>query len=179
MGDSAGSRERTFRAIYEQHGVAVHAYVARRVADAHVEDLVAETFMVAWRKLPKNVEEPLPWLYAVARREVANHRRKLAGGHRLVERLAALTPRHEGAAPPLVVPGLEPPLAAAFGRLTDVEKEALALVAWEQLDYTQAGRVVGCTAATFAVRVSRARGKLRDALQPAPPAVPRAKERTA
>ena len=55
----------------------------------------------------------------------------------------------------------------------------LALVAWEQLDYAQAGRVVGCSAATFAVRVSRARGKLRDALQPAPVGVPRAKERTA
>lgn len=179
MGDRAATRERTFRAIYELHGAAVHAYVARRVAEAHVEDLVAETFMVAWRKLPSDVEEPLPWLYAVARREVANHRRKLAGGHRLVERLAALTPRHQGAAPPLAVPGLEPPLAAAFGRLTDVEKEALALVAWEQLDYTQAGRVVGCTPATFAVRVSRARGKLREALQPPAPTPRVVKERTA
>ena len=70
-GHRAASREHTFRAIYEQHGPAVHAYVARRVAaDAYVEDLVSETFMVAWRKLPKDVEEPLPWLYAVARREV-------------------------------------------------------------------------------------------------------------
>ena len=99
--------------------------MARRVADAYVEDLVSETFMVAWRKMPKDVMEPLPWLYAVARREVANHRRKLAGGHRLVERLAALTPLHERAVPPLVIEGFEPPLAAAFGRLTDTEKEAL------------------------------------------------------
>ena len=174
MGTRAASREHTFRAIYEQHGAAVHGYVARRVADAYVEDLVSETFMVAWRKMPKDVTEPLPWLYAVARREVANHRRKLAGGHRLVERLAALTPLHERAVPPLVIEGFEPPLAAAFGRLTDNEKEALALVAWEQLDYAQAGRVVGCSAATFAVRVSRARGKLRDAVPN-----PRLKERTA
>jgi RNA polymerase sigma factor (sigma-70 family) len=166
MGPRANSRERIFREIYEKHGPAVHAYLARRVAAAHVDDLAADTFMVAWRKLPRDVDEPLPWLYAVARREVANHRRKVAGGHRLVERLAGLSPRFESPGLPLVEPALTPPLASAFARLTDIEKEALLLVAWEQLDYAQAGRVVGCTAATFAVRVSRARGKLRDALGP-------------
>jgi RNA polymerase sigma factor (sigma-70 family) len=166
MGPRASSRERTFREIYETHGPAVHAYLARRVGAAHVDDLAADTFMVAWRKLPRDVDEPLPWLFAVARREVANHRRKLAGGNRLVERLAGLSPRHESPGLPIVEPGLEPPLAAAFARLTDIEKEALLLVAWEHLDHAQAGRVVGCTAATFAVRVSRARGKLREALTP-------------
>ena len=180
MRSGAASREHTFREIYETHGPAVHAYLARRVASVHVDDLVSETFVVAWRKLPKDVEEPLPWLYAVARREVANHRRKIAGGHRLVERLAALTPRHERAVPPLIEPGLAPPLAAAFARLTETEKEALLLVAWEQLDYAHAGRVVGCSAATFAVRVSRARAKLRDALRPDLAVTsPRPKERTA
>lgn len=179
----ATARERTFREIYEQHGAAVHAYLARRVAAGHVEDLAAETFMVAWRKLPRDIEEPLPWLYAVARREVLSHRRRVAGGNRLVERLVALTPGHEHAVAPMTEPGLAPPLAAAFARLSDVEKEALLLVAWEQLDYAQAGRVVGCSAATFAVRISRARAKLRDALSPDgsihPLAGPRAKERTA
>ena len=145
MGDRAASREHTFRAIYEQHGAAVHAYVARRVADAYVEDLVSETFMVAWRKLPKDVMEPLPWLYAVARREVANHRRKLAGGHRLVERLAALTPLHERAVPPLVVDGLR---AAAGGgvRAADRHREGGA-----------GARRVGAAR----LRAGRARGRLQ------------------
>jgi RNA polymerase sigma-70 factor (ECF subfamily) len=75
---------------------------------------------------------------------------------------------------PLVGPALEPPLSHAFARLTDNEKEALLLVAWEGLDHAQAGRVVGCSAATFTVRLSRARAKLREALTP-----PVAPERTA
>lgn len=139
------------------------AYIARRVAPEHVEDLASETFMVAWRKLSPGIEEPLPWLYAVARRVVLSHRRGLAGRRRLVERLTALSSRDDAAAPE-VGPVLEPALAAAFARLTAYEQEALLLVAWEGLDHAQAARVVGCTAATFTVRLSRGRAKLRTAL---------------
>jgi RNA polymerase sigma factor (sigma-70 family) len=158
------TREQAFRAIYQEHGPSVFAYIARRVSREHVEDLAAETFMVAWRKLPADVDEALPWLYAVARRVVLAHRRRVAGRHRLVARLAALIPRHDAIAMPPLDPPLSGPLAHAFRRLTDNEKEALLLVAWEGLDHAQAGRVVGCSAATFGVRVARARSKLRSAL---------------
>jgi RNA polymerase sigma factor (sigma-70 family) len=168
----SSARERDFHRIYELHGPAVHAYLARRVAQEHVEDLAAETFTVAWRKLPRDAEEPLPWLYGVARREVLAHRRRLAGRRRLVERLISLTPLHaeRDFVLPAIEPVLAPPLARAFARLSDIEKEALLLVAWEHLDHAQAGGVVGCSAATFAVRVSRARSKLRAALEPVQPA---------
>src|SRR5262249_39234433 len=108
------SRERAFRRIYETHGPAVQASLSRRVAAEHVDDLTSETFMVAWRKLPRDVRDPLPWLYAVARREVLAHRRRQAGGQRLVERLMALTPRPAGAG---LAPGearVPAPLAPAF-----------------------------------------------------------------
>jgi RNA polymerase sigma-70 factor (ECF subfamily) len=172
MGQRSDERERAFRQVYAQHAPAIHAYLARRVAPEFVEDLAADTFMVAWRKMPDDVEEPLAWLYAVARREVLAHRRRDSGRTRLIERLIALTPLHEGAAAlPAVEPALDPPLARAFGRLTDYEKEALLLVAWEGLDHAQAGRVVGCSAATFTVRLSRARSKLRTALGPDGPGI--------
>ena len=73
-----GSRERAFRALYERHGPAVHAYLARRVEPEHVEDLASNVFMIAWRKLPADIDEPLAWLYAVARHEVLAHRRKVS-----------------------------------------------------------------------------------------------------
>src|SRR5437762_546705 len=67
-----------FEQIYaEQHG-AVRAYVRRRVAEDAVDDIVSETFLVCWRKLDRVPDEALPWLYAVARKTIANHRRKLA-----------------------------------------------------------------------------------------------------
>jgi RNA polymerase sigma-70 factor (ECF subfamily) len=172
MKQASMTRERTFRQVYATHGAAVHAYLARRVPPESVEDLASETFMIAWRKMPDDVEEPLAWLYAVARREVMANRRRDSGRTRLVERMMAITPRHEGVAVlPLAGPALEPPLSHAFARLTDNEKEALLLVAWEGLDHTQAGRVVGCSAATFTVRLSRARAKLREALTRAQPSV--------
>ena len=67
-----------FRVIYDAHHAAICAYFARRVARDEVEDLAAETFVVAWRKLPRRIEHPLPWLYAVAGNVLSNHRRKAA-----------------------------------------------------------------------------------------------------
>ena len=71
-------RREEFRAIYAAHHAAVCAYFARRTARGEVEDLAAETFTIAWRKLPRRIEHPLPWLYAVAGNVLANHRRKAA-----------------------------------------------------------------------------------------------------
>ena len=68
-----------FRVIYDAHHAAICAYFARRAARDEVEDLAAETFVVAWRKLPRRSEHLLPWLYAVAGKVLANHRRKGRG----------------------------------------------------------------------------------------------------
>jgi RNA polymerase sigma factor (sigma-70 family) len=154
------SRERAFRDLYDDHAPAVRAYLARRVEPDHVDDLEANTFMIAWRSLPGEIEEPLPWLYAVARNEVRSHRRRVAVRHRLTERLMAVTPRDAAAEPPSEPPVLGP----AFARLTDKEREAMLLVALEGLDHAEAGRLAGCTPQAFTVRVSRARKKLRIAL---------------
>jgi predicted DNA-binding protein (UPF0251 family) len=78
----------------------------------------------------------------------------------LSEKLMASTPRDAGIEPPSGSPVLGP----AFARLTDTEREAMLLVAFEDLDHAEAGRVAGVTPETFAMRVSRARKKLRVAL---------------
>jgi RNA polymerase sigma-70 factor (ECF subfamily) len=119
------NREREFRDLYDDHASAVRAYLARRVEPDHVDDLAANTFMIAWRSLPGEIEDPLPWLYAVARNEVRGHRRRLAVGHRLTEKLMAVTPRNAAVEPPSEPPVLGP----AFARLTDKEREAMLLVA--------------------------------------------------
>jgi RNA polymerase sigma-70 factor (ECF subfamily) len=149
-------RTEAFRALYEAHHAQLCAYFARRTARAEVEDLVAATFEVAWRKLPRRLDHPLPWLYAVAGKVLANHRRKAARPQRA---------HHE---PPAGDPaerlGGDRGLARAFARLSPTDREAICLVAWEGLSTADAARAAGCSVPTFAVRLSRARARLRRAL---------------
>ena len=67
-----------FERIYAEHYEAVRAYVRRRAPDAVVDDAVADTFLVCLRRIDQVPAEPLPWLYAVARKTLANERRKRA-----------------------------------------------------------------------------------------------------
>ena len=154
------SDPQAFRAIYETHHAAVCAYFARRVPQDEIEDLAAETFTVAWRKLPRRVEHPLPWLYAVAGKVLSNHRRKAA-------RKGALAP-DPATGDPAERFGGDRGLAAAFAALSEREREAICLVAWEGLSTADAARAAGCSAATFAVRLSRARKRLALQLDPPP-----------
>ncbi|WP_084269696.1 RNA polymerase sigma factor [Patulibacter minatonensis] len=151
-------------AVYDEHHAAVHRYVARRADPAAVEDLTAETFAIAWRRLPRASDDPLPWLYAVARRVVHGHRRSTARRAALVRKLGrAGEDRTAGGDPHDRVAG-DPRLVAAFATLSAKEQEALALVAWEGLDHDRAARAAGCSPGTFAVRLSRGRTRLRAAL---------------
>ena len=155
-----------FRAIYEAHHASICAYFARRAPRDEVEDLAAETFVVAWRKLPRRLEHPLPWLYAVAGNVLANHRRKAKRKGQLAPDLATGDPAERFTS--------DRGLAAAFARLSEREREAICLVAWEGLTHEDAARVVGCSPNTFTVRFSRARKKLARELDPAPHALPEA-----
>jgi RNA polymerase sigma factor (sigma-70 family) len=146
-----------FRGIYERHHAAVCAYFARRGARDDVEDLAAETFTIAWRKLPRDVSEPLPWLYAVAGKVLANHRRRLA-------RRGSFAADMSTGDPAELMSG-DRGLAAAFAALTETDREAICLVAWEGLSIKDAARAAGCSTATFHVRLSRARARLARELE--------------
>ncbi|WP_028066906.1 RNA polymerase sigma factor [Solirubrobacter soli] len=151
------SDKQQFRSIYESHHAAVCAYFARRAARDDVEDLAAETFAIAWRKLPRRVSDPLPWLYAVAGNVLANHRRRLARRGEF-----ALDP---STGDPAERFGGDRGLAVAFAQLGERDREALCLVAWEGLSIPDAARAAGCSTATFNVRLSRARARLARLLE--------------
>src|SRR5436190_758484 len=72
-----------FEQIYEEHREALRVFVQRRAPESVVDDVVSETFLVCWRKLNRIPDEPLPWLYAVARKTLANQRRRLAREQRV------------------------------------------------------------------------------------------------
>ena len=146
-----------FQSIYEHHLKDVTLYIRRRVAADAVEDLVADTFLVCWRKLDEVPHDPLPWLYAVARKTLANHYR-------------ATAPRDLPAQPSAAEDAFLPierddVLAGAFARLSESDREILRLVAWEQLSLRAAARVLGCSPVACRVRFHRARRRLASHLQ--------------
>ena len=130
----------------------VLAYALRRADPATAEDVVAETFVIAWRRLADVPERPLPWLLGVARRVLANQRRGARRRRALAEHL-----RERASAPSGPEGAPEGRALTALASLAERDREALLLHAWEGLDHAQAGTVMGCSGATFAVRLHRAR----------------------
>jgi RNA polymerase sigma factor (sigma-70 family) len=139
------------------------AYALRRterLADA--EEIVAETMLVAWRrheKLPAG-DEAIPWLYGVARRVLANQRRSQARRRRLELLLQPLTRSSIDPASPAEVDAV----IAATQRLPEADQEVLRLAAWEGLSHAQIAVSLGCSENAAALRLHRARRRLRGEL---------------
>jgi len=139
-------------------------YLARRATPDQVEDLFAEVMTVAWRHIERiPVDAELPWLYGVARRVLANHRRSTARFGRLLERLRLHAPAVDPCV--LVVAGLDAGLADALSRLPATDAEVLRLWAWEELQPAEISVVLGITPNAAAIRLHRAKGRLRTALE--------------
>jgi RNA polymerase sigma-70 factor, ECF subfamily len=151
--------------MFATHHDAVRRYVVRRQSGGLIDDAIADTFLVAWRRLDEVPDRTLPWLLGVARRVLADQRRAARRRRSLSARLHidALTDRvARDWQPPA---GLTPELAAALAALTEHEREALLLVAWDQLPAIDAARVAGCSPAAFRVRLHRARERVADRLR--------------
>lgn len=122
---------------------------------------MAETFLVAWRRLDQVPEHALPWLLAVARRTLANNRRSSRRRERLTERLRVELGKVQ------VVP-VEPRLLDALHTLSVDDREVLLLVAWDGLSTAEAADVLGCSATACRIRLHRARKRLAAALESGP-----------
>lgn len=151
-----------FDALFTEHQRHVLAYAIRRTQTlADAEDVAAETFTITWRKIEVvPADEPLPWLYAVARRVLANHRR--GNGRR--ERLAALLRVEDVATPMPAGEDRDGPAFAALASLSHADQELLRLVAWEELGNQQIAAVLGITPNAAAIRLHRARARFADTL---------------
>ncbi|WP_238176655.1 RNA polymerase sigma factor [Kribbella albertanoniae] len=154
-----------FEELFTCHHDDVLRYFVRRLdIRADAADLVAETFLVAWRRLddvPKG--EILPWLYGVARRVLSNHRRGESRRHGLADRLRDDLRTAVPAPEPVSVEAAE-----VFQQLSDTDREVLSLAAWEGLDTTQLAAALGCSRNAAMVRLHRARRRLERLLDNTP-----------
>jgi RNA polymerase sigma-70 factor (ECF subfamily) len=163
----AGALERElaqarFSRLYREQGRAVLGYAVRRVDNGEdAADVVAETFLVAWRRLGEVPSGPAArlWLYAVARRVIANlhrsERRRTRLGRRLAESLRTELATHPAPA------GEASEALRAMSALGEDDRELLLLVSWEELAPGEAAKVLGISSLAARSRLHRARRRLR------------------
>jgi RNA polymerase sigma-70 factor (ECF subfamily) len=157
-----------FERLWQEYAPAVAAYARRRAPADAVDDAVADTFLVVWRRLDCVPNDPLPWLYGIARRTLANQRRGDARRTALVERLDLEVPAVAHEQPDAHV--LE-----ALATLGERDRELLMLIAWEGLTPAEAAVALGSAAVTCRVRLHRARTRLAAALATREPSTSRVK----
>ncbi len=157
--------EDEFRELFEQNFRELLGYALRRCGSPDdAADVVADTMLVAWRRfdeVPADGTARL-WLYGVARRVLANHRRGVQRRDRLGERLRVdlqdVVPDHAGEVEANAV------LMAALDGLSDNDRELLMLTTWENLEPQEAAVVLDVPARVVRTRLHRARGRLRKRL---------------
>lgn len=160
-GGPPSSDDERFRRLFALAYDDLCRFVRRRIDDG--DDVVAETFLVAWRRLedvPTDDGEARAWLFGVARKQMANRRRKNA---RMVA-WSGMEAAADQAAEATAAVDARLDLGRAFSRLAGADRECLALVAWDGLTPAQAAAVLGISANAFSVRLHRARRRLRTAL---------------
>lgn len=164
-----------FSALFRRHAGTIQRYVTRRLGPDAADDVVAETFLLAFRQrgsYDMARADALPWLYGIATNLISRHRRDEVRLYRALARTGtdpvtapfaeqSFSDRVDAA----VSAGMASRrLAAALAKLNATHRDALLLIAWGDLSYEETALALGIPKGTVRSRVSRARAKLRHLL---------------
>ncbi|WUH99073.1 RNA polymerase sigma factor [Spirillospora sp. NBC_00431] len=167
---ASGDDPERFAVLFRRHAPSIMRYVARRLGRDAAEDIVAETFLVAFRQRSRYDQgrpDARPWLYGIATNLIGRHRRA---------EVRALRALARGGVDPVTAPFTDAVedrvnadarsrlLADAIAGLPSAQREVLLLVTWAEFSYDQAAEALGVPAGTVRSRMNRARRKLRGAL---------------
>jgi RNA polymerase sigma-70 factor (ECF subfamily) len=160
-GDSAAGDPRSrFRSLYESTFPDIYAFVARSEGPgSDTDDVVAETYLVAWRRLN---DVPAPpndrlWMYGVARNTLARFRRTRQRRGQLFRRLSS---QPDDSVPAIEPQSRHPGVLDALSHLPSREREVIQLIYWDGLSQDEAATVIGCSANALRIRLHRAKKRL-------------------
>lgn len=151
--------------MYEQNRARVYAFAVSQAGRQLADEILSEVFMVAWRRFDVVPDPPLPWLLGVARNVAMGQFRASAREQSLADEMGAWLCAAE-----LTIGDIAEQVAdriaalTALTTLTESDRELLTLVAWHDLSPKHAARVIGCSTATYFVRLHRARRRLEQAV---------------
>lgn len=152
-----------FTAMYDTCRQRVWAYACSRAGRQVADEVVSETFTVAWRRIRDVPAPPLPWLLGVARNVLRDTVRAETRRAAFAAELAEWTGPAEDDLADDVAERLA--LRRALGTLGEDDRELLILTAWQGLTPAECARVTGCSAAALRVRLHRARRRLAKAAE--------------
>ena len=150
---------------FRAHADRVLAYLLHRTDRETAQDVLQEVFVTAFRKAAQLPDPPTGWLFGTARRLLANAERGNRRRDLLALRVADTTPRNPRS--PFDDNGVGDVVAGALAQLSNSDQEVLTLSAWYELSAEQAAQALGCSRATYTVRLHRARHRLADRLRAA------------
>jgi RNA polymerase sigma factor (sigma-70 family) len=159
-----------FAGLYDRHAAVIHRYVTRRLGGGAADDVVAETFLAAFRRRHRydlNRSDALPWLYGIAANLIRKHVRAEVRMLRAFSRTGA-DPVAEGYADlvdsKVSAGAVHRELAAALAGLTAADRDVLLLIAWADLSYDEVSTALEIPVGTVRSRLNRARRKAREVL---------------
>jgi RNA polymerase sigma factor (sigma-70 family) len=162
-----------FAQLYDRHAGPIHRYVSRRLGEALADDLVAETFLTAFRvrqRYDLGRPDARPWLYGIAANMIGRHRRAEVRRLKALARAADTTPVNPAAAGAdeivsrLDAAAVRRDLFQALAGLSLGDRDVLLLIAWAGLTSDETAAALGIPSGTVRSRLSRARRKVREAL---------------
>lgn len=159
-----------FAVLFDRYAAEIHRYVARRLGANAADDVVADTFLAAFRQRHRydtGHRSARPWLYGIATNVIGRHRRAEARLYRALARTGVdpVVGNHaDGVVAKVVAAGAQRQLAAALRRLSQGDRDVLLLVAWSDFSYDEVAAALAIPVGTVRSRLHRARRKVREAL---------------
>lgn len=172
-----GTASARFEDLYGQHRRDLLAFFLRRADHAEAADLLAETFLVAWRRIDvvRGDDAARLWLFGVARNTLRNHRRSPQTEHNLAQALQEVLARVPQA---VYDTALALSVRQALDTLNPPDREVMMLAVYEELTPAEISQVTGRSAASVRVRLHRARRRLAQQLDDPGATTPRLRTAT-
>lgn len=155
-----------FAVLYDRHATTVYRYAAQRVGDHAAEDVMSETFLVAFERRASYdaaVWDARPWLLGIATRLIRKHVRVEAVAWRgMAADLAAQVAPDliDQAGARLDAQSLTRRLTKELRRLSEDDRDTLLLYAWGDLDYASIAAAMHVPIGTVRSRLNRARRRI-------------------